>query len=151
MFCPFSSIFISASPTPILGIPDFHCNLSRHHTNSSHVSCRVNTVMPPTCIFNVLSLFRSLFLYYSFECVFCILKLYTYHPMFNRFELSFISNLNIAFIILGASPLFICDKIQTADVFVCFCCALSSLPLFICFSICHRLLFRFPSNRNNNV
>ena len=26
---------------PILGIPDFHCHLSRHYGNSSHVSCRV--------------------------------------------------------------------------------------------------------------
>ena len=28
-------------PPPILGIPDFHCHLSRHYRNSGHVSCRV--------------------------------------------------------------------------------------------------------------
>ena len=48
-FCPFSSIFISASLTQILGIPDFYCNLSWHHRNSSHVSCRVSMTMLYLC------------------------------------------------------------------------------------------------------
>ena len=39
LFFFFSSIFISAAPSPILSIPDFHCHLSRHYRNSSHVSC----------------------------------------------------------------------------------------------------------------
>ena len=40
-FCIFSSIFISACPPPILGIPDFHCQFSWHYRNSRHVSSRV--------------------------------------------------------------------------------------------------------------
>ena len=41
MFAFFHRFFILASPSPILVFPDFHCYLSRHHRNSSHVSCRV--------------------------------------------------------------------------------------------------------------
>ena len=44
-------MFIPAFQPSILGIPDFHCHLSGHYKNSSHVSCRV--------IFNYLGLPRS--------------------------------------------------------------------------------------------
>ena len=37
--CLIWSIRLPASLPPILGIPDFHCHLSRHNNNTRHVSC----------------------------------------------------------------------------------------------------------------